>query len=186
MIKPRAFFVAFLALAFVVTGCRREDPEPPAPVEEEEVVEETEPEPEPEPETDAEYEEALRDARAILEEMVFFEFDRSRITPETERVLRQKLEVLQASPAVRLRLEGHTDERGSAEYNLALGNRRAESVRQFLTDHGLGSNRFETVSYGLERPLVDESNEEAWAQNRRVEFIIVSGEDQIVPPGFDR
>lgn len=183
MTKPRAFFIALLAVAFVITGCRRDDPETPAPPPEDDEPEEVvEPAPEPEPEPEGPDPEAVEDAIAILEEMVHFEFDRSRITPEAERVLRQKIQVLEASPAVQLRLEGHTDERGSAEYNIALGNRRAESVRQFLADQGLSADRFQTTSYGLERPLVDQSNEEAWAQNRRVEFIITSGRDQINPP----
>lgn len=120
-------------------------------------------------------------ARATLEEMVFFEYDQSDITPSAERVLRQKVEILRASPAVELRIEGHADERGSTEYNLALGNRRAETVRQYFVDFGLSADRFSITSYGEERPLVNQSSESAWAQNRRAEFVITAGADQINP-----
>jgi len=130
----------------------------------------------------------IAEARETLERMVHFEFDRSRITPNAERLLRQKLEVLRASPQVRLRLSGHADERGSNEYNMALGMRRAESVKDFFAGFGLSESRFETVSFGEEQPLVNESNEEAWAQNRRVEFEITAGANQINPAqtGDDR
>lgn len=130
--------------------------------------------------------ERTRAARETLEEMVFFEFDRSAITSSAERKLRNKVEILRASPAVRLRIEGHADERGSTEYNLALGNRRAESVRQFFTGFGLDESRFTIFSYGEQQPLVDASNEQAWARNRRAEFVITAGADQINPPNTDR
>jgi peptidoglycan-associated lipoprotein len=126
-------------------------------------------------------EEATRAARETLETMVFFDYDESEITPAAERVLRQKVEVLEASPAVELRIEGHADERGSTEYNIALGNRRAESVRQFFVDFGLDPDRFSIVSYGEERPLVNRSDEQAWERNRRAEFVITAGADQIAP-----
>jgi peptidoglycan-associated lipoprotein len=114
--------------------------------------------------------------------MVNFDYDDSRIRADMEAILRQKVEILRASPNVRLRLEGHADERGSGEYNLALGSRRAQSVLDFFVQFGLAENRFETTSYGEERPLVNRSDEAAWAQNRRVEFVIIAGNDQINPP----
>jgi len=122
-------------------------------------------------------------ARATLEEMIFFDYDRSEIRSDAERVLRQKAEILRSSPAVQLRIEGHADERGSTEYNVALGSRRAESVRQYFSNFGLAGDRFSIVSYGEERPLVSEANESAWARNRRAEFVITAGADQIVPVG---
>jgi peptidoglycan-associated lipoprotein len=123
----------------------------------------------------------LAAARATLEEMVFFDYDQSALTADAERVLRQKVEILQRSPAIELRIEGHADERGSTEYNIALGTRRAESVRQFFSGFGLAGERFSIVSYGEERPLVVESSEAAWARNRRAQFIITAGANQIVP-----
>jgi peptidoglycan-associated lipoprotein len=113
--------------------------------------------------------------RAALEAMVHFEYDESDITSEAERVLRDKVDILRANPAVRMRVEGHADERGSTEYNQALASRRAQSVKTFITGFGLEGDRFETVSFGEERPLVNRSDEEAWAQNRRAEFVITGG-----------
>ena len=115
-------------------------------------------------------------ARETLEAVVQFEYDESDITTAGERVLRAKLPILRSSPTVRLRLEGHADERGSTEYNLALGSRRAESVRDFLSGFGISANRFTTTSFGEERPAVNRSDESAWAQNRRVEFVITGGQ----------
>ena len=120
-------------------------------------------------------------ARETLEEMIFFEYDQSDITQAAEQVLRQKVEILRNSPAVQLRIEGHADERGSTEYNIALGSRRAESVRQYFVDFGLDADRFSITSYGEDRPLVNRSDESAWARNRRAEFVITAGADQINP-----
>jgi peptidoglycan-associated lipoprotein len=111
-------------------------------------------------------------ARATLEAVVLFDYDESVITAAAERILRAKLPILRNSSSVRLRLEGHADERGSTEYNLALGSRRAESVRDFLSGFGIPANRLTTTSFGEERPAVNRGDEAAWAQNRRVEFVI--------------
>ena len=119
---------------------------------------------------------ARDDARATLEAVVQFEYDESDITAAAERILRRKLTILRNSPSVRLRLEGHADERGSTEYNLALGSRRAESVRDFLSGFGISADRFTTTSFGEERPAVNRSDEAAWAQNRRVEFVVTGGQ----------
>lgn len=121
-------------------------------------------------------------AREVLEQRVYFDYDESAIRPEAEALLRSKAEILRASPQVRIRIEGHADERGSTEYNLALGNRRAEAVREFLTDFGLSGDRFETTSFGEGRPLQTGSNEEAWTANRRAEFVITAGANSITPP----
>ena len=120
---------------------------------------------------------AARDeAQSTLEDMVNFDYDESVITAEAEQILRRKIPILRSSPSVRLRLEGHADERGSTEYNLALGSRRAESVRDFLSGFGISADRLMTTSFGEERPLVSSSDETSWAQNRRVEFSITGGE----------
>ena len=89
---------------------------------------------------------------------------------------------LVGEPAVQIRIEGHADERGSTEYNIALGNARAEAVRQFFASFGLDASRFAITSYGEERPLAQGSTESAWARNRRAEFVITAGADQINPP----
>lgn len=129
----------------------------------------------------AEAESARSDARAILEQRVHFDYDESAIRSDAQAVLRQKVAILRASPQVQIRLEGHADERGSTEYNQALGNRRAQSVLDFLTGQGISSGMFQTTSFGEERPLSTASNESAWAQNRRVEFVIISGGGAINP-----
>ena len=118
---------------------------------------------------------AADQARSTLEAVVLFEYDEATITAAGERLLRAKLPILRNSPTVRLRLEGHADERGSTEYNLALGSRRAEAVREFLAGFGISANRFTATSFGEERPAVNRSDEAAWAQNRRVAFVITGG-----------
>jgi peptidoglycan-associated lipoprotein len=107
---------------------------------------------------------------AELATMVHFDFDKAIIRPEDARVLDQKIPILEANPRVRIRVAGSCDERGSDEYNLALGNRRAIVAKQYLTSHGIDATRIETVSYGKERPIDPGHNEEAWAKNRNDQF----------------
>ncbi len=124
---------------------------------------------------------AIDRARSLLTQRVHFDYDKSDIRSDTERVLMDKVAILRASPAVQLRIEGHADERGSNEYNVALGNRRAQAVVDFFTNYGIDASRFSIVSYGEERPLVSQENESAWAQNRRAEFILTAGQNDINP-----
>ena len=119
-------------------------------------------------------------SRNTLMQTVYFEYDESTITADTESALRAKVEILRANPGVMLRMEGHADERGTSEYNIALGNERAESVIQFLAGFGISADRFTSVSYGEEQPAMQGSNEDAWSRNRRVEFVITAGGDSIV------
>jgi peptidoglycan-associated lipoprotein len=97
---------------------------------------------------------------------VFFEFDRSDITPEAQQILQRQASWLQHYPNVSVTIEGHCDERGTREYNLALGERRATAVKNVLVAAGIPASRISTISYGKERPIVVGSNEEAWSQNR--------------------
>jgi peptidoglycan-associated lipoprotein len=97
---------------------------------------------------------------------VFFEFDRSDITSEAQQILQRQASWLQHYPNVSVTIEGHCDERGTREYNLALGERRAAAVKNVLVAAGIPASRISTISYGKERPIVPGSNEEAWAQNR--------------------
>jgi peptidoglycan-associated lipoprotein len=97
---------------------------------------------------------------------VFFEFDRSDITPEAQQTLQRQAEWLQRYPNVTVTIEGHCDERGTREYNLALGERRANAAKQVLVAAGIPASRISTISYGKDRPVVPGSTEEAWAQNR--------------------
>lgn len=126
--------------------------------------------------------EAAARARAIIEESVHFDFDRHDIRADAEESLLGKIAVLRANPTLELRIGGHADERGSVEYNLALGMRRATAVKEFLTAYGLEAERFETVSYGEERPIAVGHDEASWAQNRRAEFQITAGGGDLVAP----
>jgi peptidoglycan-associated lipoprotein len=98
---------------------------------------------------------------------VFFDFDKSDIKPEGRTVLQRQADWLKKFPNVTVTVEGHCDERGTREYNLALGERRASAVKKMLVALGVAPNRVSTISYGKERPAVVGSTEAAWAQNRR-------------------
>jgi peptidoglycan-associated lipoprotein len=98
---------------------------------------------------------------------VFFDFDSSGLSQDSKSKLQKQSEWLKAHPQVNVTIEGHADERGTREYNLALGERRAESIKKFLLNQGLEAARLDTVSYGKERPAVIGNDESAWSQNRR-------------------
>ncbi|GAB4284181.1 MAG: peptidoglycan-associated lipoprotein Pal [Deferrisomatales bacterium] len=104
-------------------------------------------------------------------ERIHFDFDQYVLTPEAREVLARNAQYLMANPGVQIRIEGHCDERGTTEYNLALGERRAKSAFQYLMDLGVDPNRMSVVSYGEEVPLDPGHNEQAWALNRRAEFV---------------
>ncbi len=192
----RRFVVPVLAATLMLGACKKDPPPPPAPpmanqdslqayrdsvARAEAERRAAEAEAQRQRDAEAARQRAMAAARTTLEEMVFFDYDESELTMDAQAVLRRKVEILRASPQVQLRIEGHADERGSTEYNLALGNRRAEAVRQFLTGFGLSEARFNIVSYGEERPMVRAANESAWARNRRGEFVITAGANAINP-----
>jgi len=104
-------------------------------------------------------------------EPVFFDFDQWSIREDQKEVMAKNSQWLKSNPNVKVRLEGHCDERGTAEYNLALGQKRAEGVKSFLEGLGISNQRMATISYGEERPLDPGHNEEAWAKNRRVDIV---------------
>lgn len=107
----------------------------------------------------------------FLSENIYFDFDSASLRADAQALLREKAEYLNNNPSMNsLTIEGHTDERGTDAYNLALGDRRADAVKQFLIDLGLGPDRFSTISYGEERPLDPGQTEEAWVKNRRATF----------------
>ena len=113
-------------------------------------------------------------ARSIFEnEDVYFEFDSIRLSPQAQEILTQKANWLRANPAAEIIIEGHCDNRGTNEYNLALGEGRAQSAKAFLVDLGIDSSRLETISYGEERPIDHAQTEEGWSKNRRAHFEIV-------------
>lgn len=108
----------------------------------------------------------------IMQEDIYFEFDSSTLTPAAQDNLLKKAEWLRENSDVTVTIEGHCDARGTNEYNLALGDRRAESAKAFLVDLGIDAMRLTTISYGEERPVCNQQNEECWAKNRRGNFVV--------------
>ena len=108
----------------------------------------------------AEYERAIAATKAALAAPVYFEYDSDELSGDARATLDAKLPIFRANPNLRIRVAGHTDERGSDEYNLALGQRRAAAVKRYLSDQGIDGGRMEIVSFGEERPAVTESNDE--------------------------
>jgi peptidoglycan-associated lipoprotein len=126
-----------------------------------------------------------RDADALrntLREVVHFDFDESDLRDDARARLDAKLAILLANPGLTLRISGHADERGSDEYNLALGQRRASAARRYLTERGVPDGRIETASFGEEQPVAAGGDESAYAANRRAEFEITGGGDRLVRP----
>jgi peptidoglycan-associated lipoprotein len=108
----------------------------------------------------------------VMQEDIYFEFDKSTLTPAAQDNLLRKAEWLRENPDATVTIEGHCDERGTNEYNLALGDRRAESAKSFLVDLGIDPSRLTTISYGEERPVDPRHTEEAWDKNRRDHFVV--------------
>jgi peptidoglycan-associated lipoprotein len=166
--------LAVLALVGLVGACSRKQapeqtPPPPPPT--------TQQQPSTPPATNdaAEREAEARRLTAILEQVVHFDYDESSIRSDAQELLSAKVPVLRSNPAIRIRIEGHADERGSVEYNLALGMRRANAVRDYLGGFGIDASRIDVQSFGEDRPMASGSTESAWAQNRRAEFRVTAG-----------
>ncbi len=166
-------FIALAMLAAILAACAREVVEEPAP-----------PEPAPPPaepaptETDRIDPRDFSDARnldnpdsLLSQRVIYFEFDRSNVRSQFRPVVEAHAEYLRANPSARVILEGHTDERGSREYNLGLGERRGNAVNELLTAGGVPSRQIDVVSYGEERPVCRDSNEDCWQRNRRTEIV---------------
>lgn len=112
---------------------------------------------------------------------VYFDFDKSAVRPDMRPVLDRKAQFLLDFPSVRIQVEGHCDERGTAEYNVALGHSRGQKTKDYLVSLGVAASRIDTVSYGEERPADPRSHELAWAKNRRAMFNVIGG----IPPGMN-
>jgi peptidoglycan-associated lipoprotein len=113
--------------------------------------------------------------RNTLTTGINFDFDRSDLRDDARAALDAKVPILLANSNVTIRISGHADERGSSEYNLALGQRRAATAKRYLVERGVAEGRVETTSFGEERPVCMESNESCWSQNRRDEFELTAG-----------
>lgn len=113
-------------------------------------------------------------AQTITDGIVYFDFDKYDVKPEYREMLRQKAELMRQYPSIRVRIEGNCDERGTQEYNLALGERRARAAYEYMVMLGVNPNQLEMISYGKERPAVQGSGEQAWALNRRDDFRVIA------------
>lgn len=165
-----AYYAAAAALGLALTACASQ-PEPeirpdPEPEPREEYVEPVDPG--PTPGTSEHFE-------ATAGDRVFFGFDRYDLTAEARETLRRQAAWLSQYPDVRVLIAGNADERGTREYNLALGSRRANAARDYLISQGVDAARISTVSYGKERPVCRESTESCWALNRNATTIIQTG-----------
>lgn len=126
--------------------------------------------------------ERLNAVKADLAAMINFDYDQAVIRQADQGTLDRKAAILAANPNVKVQISGHADERGSDEYNLALGNRRAAAAKRYLENKGIDGSRMDVVSYGEERPLNTGHDEAAYAQNRRDEFQVTAGGDNLVAP----
>ncbi len=118
---------------------------------------------------------SAEDLRVNVGDTVHFDYDKYDIKDNDRAILQKQAAWLQQYPSVRVTIEGHCDERGTREYNLALGARRANAVKEYLVSLGVSAARLDTISYGKERPICTESTEDCWAQNRRAVTTITSG-----------
>lgn len=187
MIHRRKLIVYVLAVVMLFAvpffagcaGCQREEgaveeqpapaPEPePAPAPEVKPMPAPEPAPQPAPAPAPEPPPPTINASDFFD--VFFAFDKSDLTPEARDKLQQNADLLKKFPMATILIEGHCDERGTNEYNLGLGERRAAAAKNYLVSLGVNAGRIETISYGEERPFATGHNEEAWKQNRRAHF----------------
>ncbi len=169
--RKQNFLLLFglIALALMLAaGCG----DPPTPVEEAPpVVVEPEPEPEPPPPPPPPPPPKLKESQL---QTVYFDFDKFDLRDDTKTSLSVNYELLSEFTDAIIKIEGHCDERGTVEYNLSLGEKRAKAVMDYLTGLGINAARLSVISYGKERPVDTGSNEDAWSKNRRCEFRIIS------------
>ena len=125
---------------------------------------------------------AVDAAKAAFATAIYFDLDKSELSTEARALLDAKLPLRRTNANVRIRIAGHADDRGSDEYNVALGQRRAASAKRYLVDQGIAADRIDVVSFGEERPAAMGSGEESWAKNRRDEFEIIVGGETIRLP----
>jgi len=179
----RRVFVPLALLAVGLVACKKKAPEvepipqpspapSPAPA----------PAPAPTAPTGESAAEVTRMMMAELGNVIHFEYDKSDIRSDDQMILNRKADILRANPAVRVRISGHADERGSDEYNQVLGQRRANAAKTYLVGRGIDAGRIDVISYGEERPVDRSSTEAAWALNRRDEFEVTAGGNALVRP----
>jgi len=165
-----------------VAGCAKQAPPPPSGPPPSEQPAEPAPKPPAKPRDPGRLDIenlSIQQLRKIVEERgllrdVHFDFDEYTLRPDARRILNRNAQFLRDYPTIRIQIEGHCDERGTNEYNLALGDKRAHAAKSYLGRVGVRAGRISTLSYGEERPLDPRRNEEAWTLNRRAHFLIVA------------
>lgn len=167
--------LAFSMLAFVGLGCKKKEPKDTTDAAKEVAKTDTREAPEagqglPDPGT----------VETMTLERVHFDLDQHNLTQEAKDILGRNAEILREHPSVKVRVEGHCDERGTTEYNLALGEKRASAVRDYLVNLGVASTSLITLSLGEEKPLEHGSTEAAYRMNRRAEMVVIEGSDNVV------
>jgi len=164
--KTALRIVSPLLLCAIIAGCKtKPEPPPPQPPEPPPVVEQAPP---PPPPRTGYGPEDLDSVPCLRQREIYFDFDQDTLRPEFQAALGCHAKYLRDRPESRITLEGHADERGSRDYNLGLGERRANTVSQALQANGGSAGQLTVVSYGEERPACTQSNEDCWARNRRV------------------
>ena len=182
--KSRSFVYVMMVLilgAFTLWGCPKKaevtsTPEPqkeaaPAPPAKEEMKAE-----QPAPVAEAPVKEEVKEAAPMAPmgpQPVYFDFDKSFIRSDAEAIIKANADWLKANPTANIKIEGNCDERGTKEYNQALGQRRASSAKKYLTDMGISAHRISLISYGKEKPVCGDHTEECWQKNRRDDFVVV-------------
>lgn len=156
-----------MLVSSLFVGCAKEEPAPPTV---EPTQQRTTPPPSPAGAGGAGASSAI--IAAIQDQDVNFDFDKYDLRPDARAILDRKVSAMNQAATVRAQIEGHCDERGTNAYNLALGERRANSAKQYMVTAGISAGRLSTISYGEERPLDPGHNEAAWARNRRAHFAV--------------
>ncbi|NMC42625.1 MAG: peptidoglycan-associated lipoprotein Pal [candidate division Zixibacteria bacterium] len=168
--KRYLLILGLIAIMFMPYGCSCRGKQAP-PVEQPTPVDTT-PTPPPPPPPPPPQEPATPKVMESDFMIVYFDYDKSNIRTDQRVALDKNAEILKGNPDINIEVEGHCDERGTVEYNIALGDRRAQSVKKYLIDLGISADRIKTISYGKERPAVPGTGEEVWAKNRRAAFRI--------------
>ena len=180
MFNRRLFFIAILGLVLSISGLTGCSSKKKIAAQPKQTVKAPEKKPAPAPQVKeaSKIEEKVEEAPEVPRDLrfatIYFDFDESNIRNDQRSSMINNAQLLSKYKTVKILVEGHCDERATNEYNLALGQRRADSVKSFLTDYGIDRSRISTVSYGEERPVDRGHDETAWAKNRRCEFIITS------------
>lgn len=185
MIRPSRLFVLLAASSIALGACKKKTPPAapaPAPAPAPTTPTRTEPPAAPPVDNASEMAARVAAARAVVLSTIYFEYDADELRDDARASLDEKLRILNVNPDLRIRIAGHCDDRGSDEYNIALGRRRAETAKRYLTDRGIDGSRIETSTFGREHPAMLGTGEDVWSKNRRDEFQIIAGGDQLRAP----